>query len=347
MRDKLLPVIIIIIAIALITGGFVYFRQNKNATKSRLFEGPITIGTETWPGYVALYVAESQGFFRDQGLNVDVKLYKDLSQLSGDYQAGKMQGRANISLEAVNESLDGFKQNIVLAIDYSAGADAIVASKKIVALTDLSGKLVAFEKGTLEEFFISWALQQADLTLSDITAVEANPDEAAQMLKRGEVDVAVSHEPFLSELASDPDLHILTSSKDAPGLITDILTFRQDFVENNPQTVQAIVTAYFQALNFVKNNPDQAAVILAKEFKISASDIERQLQGLKLLDLTDNATIFAPGNDPQSLYLQLDKIGRFVAEERNKVEVINTDTMVDPTFINYLVDQNNPGVVTP
>ena len=151
---------------------------------------------ETWPGYFPLLVARDKGYFKEVGLDVEIKRYVALGELSKDYVAGKMQGRANLTLDAVKESLEGLNHKVVLAIDYSNGSDAIVARKDIETVRDFLGKRVGFEPDTLEEFFITWALSENDMKLSDIVSVSANPEETAKKLKAGEIDIAVSHEPF-------------------------------------------------------------------------------------------------------------------------------------------------------
>ena len=91
---------------------------------SKRYSGPVTIGNEMWPGYILLYVARDKGFFKEENVDVRIQKYVALGQLSKDYVAGKMQGRANLTLEAFNEAVNGLDHKIVLAIDYSAGSDA-------------------------------------------------------------------------------------------------------------------------------------------------------------------------------------------------------------------------------
>ena len=298
------------------------------------YAGTITIGTETWPGYLALYVARDQGYFRDAGLHVEIKRYVALGKLSQDYVAGNMQGRANLTLDMVNESLQGLDQKAVLVIDYSNGSDAIVADQDVPALEDIRGKRVAYEPNTLEEFFITWALKQVGFTLADVHAVVANPEESARQLAAGQLDVAVSHEPFLSQMLKAGTFHSLYSSADAPGLITDILTFRTDFLEAHPDAVQRIIQAYFRALVFWKEHPEQANAILAKEFGDSTESIAAQLRGVKLLDIDENRTALTFAAGLQSLYGNMRQISEFIAEQRGHQGVeLDTDRIIEPKFV--------------
>jgi len=328
---------------ALSLGGWIFGALSSQAdaeAKKPLYSGPITIGAETWPGYLLLFVARDLGYFKDAGLNVEIKRYLALGELSKDYVAGKMQGRANLTLDMVNESLQGLDHKAVLTIDYSNGADAIIAHQAIATLKDARGKKVAYEPDTLEEFFIVWALKEAGLGLTDIQSIAATPEESARKLAAGESDVAVSHEPYLSKILGEGPFHRIYSSADAPGLITDVLTFRTDFLKSYPETVQAIVETYFRALKFFQEHPRKAHEILAKEFGDSPESVARQLQGLKLLDEVDNQTTFTFSGGLQSLYGNLRQIGEFVLSHRAKASLpLDTDQLVEPRFIRQVMKE--------
>ncbi len=306
------------------------------------YQGHITIGITVWPGYMPLLVANDKGYFKEKGLDVELKQYPGLTEISEDYVAGKLQARGNLTLDAIKESLGGLDHRVVLAIDYSNGADAIMARSGIDKVQDFRGKRVAYEQLSLEEFFLTWALEENEMRLSDIIPVPADPETAAKLLKEGKVDVAVSFEPFISQNLNSKDFHPVYSSKDAPGLITDILTFRADFIKTNPEAVEAIMKAYFKALVFWKEHPKEAHEIVAKELKDTAEGISNQLQSIKMLDERDNqvAFTFAPGL--RSLYGNMRQIGKFVLKtQMKKTDSIDTDKLVERKFIKKIAEEKN------
>lgn len=320
-------------------GTSLSFGEKQTQSKG-LYSGKITIGMETWPGYFPLIVARDKGYFKAAGLDVEIKRYVALGELSKDYVAGKMQGRANLTLDAIKESLEGFSHKVVLAIDYSNGSDAIVARKDIETVRDFQGKRVGYEPDTLEEFFLTWALSENDMSLSDIVPVAANPEETAKKLKEGQIDVAVSHEPFLSQFVSSGDFQPVYSSQDAPGLITDILTFRQDFIDAHPETVEAILTAYFKGLSFWKEHPAEANTITAKEFADTPEGIAVQLKGIKMLDERDNQIAFTFAAGLKSLYGNMRQIGKFVLKHQGKGKTkIDTDSLMERRFLKNITNQ--------
>lgn len=328
------------LAVILLSMGPAGFSKETKTQSDRIYQDKITIGMETWPGYFPLIVARDKGYFKQAGLDVEIKRYIALGELSKDYAAGKMQGRANLTLDAVKESLEGLEHKVVLAIDYSNGSDAIVARKDIASVQDFRGKRIGYEPDTLEEFFITWALSENGMGLSDIIPSFANPEETAKKLKAGEIDVAVSHEPFLSQFVSTGDFQPVYSSKNAPGLITDILTFRKDFIEAHPETVQAFLAAYFKGLAFWKENPGEANALTAKEFSDTPEGIAVQLKGIKMLDEQDNQTAFTFAAGLDSLYGNMRQIGRFVLKHQGKGKTpINTDHLIERKFIKEIMEE--------
>ncbi len=339
--NKKIAICITVIGIVLVGGLIIYQQKQPQVPKeiSKLYPGKIIIGTETWPGYLPLYVAQDKGYFKDAGLDVTISLYKALGDLSRDYVAGKMQGRANLTLDAVNEHLKGLDHKAVLVIDYSNGSDAIVASDKIKSVRDFKGKKIAYEPGTLEEFFVAWALKENGLSLQDVISVTGNPEETVQLLETGKVDAAVSHEPFLSQVIKSSGIHRVYSSTDAPGLITDILTFQTDFIKEYPETVTALIDAYFRGLDFWKENPNEANAILAKDFGDTPEGIAKQLEGITMLDKLDNRTALTFALGLQSLYGNMRSIGKFIQkhQRKNGIKEVDTDNLIEPRFIRKLL----------
>ncbi len=305
----------------------------------RTFSGTVSIGIVTWPGYLALLVADQAGYFRDAGVEVTIKRYASLGEVSNDYVAGKLISRADLTLDAVNERLGGLAHQIVLVIDHSNGADMILAGPGVATLQEIKDKRVAFEAGTLEEFFLDWALRKNNLTLADVKPVFADPEKAAKLLIDGQVDVAVTYEPSASQAVA-AGAHALFSSAQAPGLITDVLTFRSEFIERYPETVAAITRAYFRAIEFWKQHPEEADRMVAKVYGQTEHEIASQLQGVRVVDLAGNVQAFTPTDALESLHGHLIQLAAFLQRQgREQVKTIDVDAMLEPRFVRALAEE--------
>ena len=97
-----------------------------------LYTGKIIIGIAPWPGYLPLIVASDKGYFKEAGLDVEIKSYPGLSELSKDSVAGTMQGRANLTLDAIKEYLGGFDH-------HSEVCDGLDNASSCLSITRKSG----------------------------------------------------------------------------------------------------------------------------------------------------------------------------------------------------------------
>ncbi len=334
-------IILISIVAVIIVVGIVFYAQNQRQdTKesAQLSFGKTIIGYVVWPGYLGLYIANEKGYFEKAGLNVEIRAYPSLFDMSKDDESGKIQGVANLTLDAINEVYRGLDHKIVLTLDYSNGADGIIASRNTQSLKDAKGKRVAFEHGTLEEFFITYALDQDGLRLKDIVPINLNAEESAKAVVKGNADIAVTYEPYMSKALAESDGHKIYTSADAPGLITDVLTFREDFINEHSKAIEVIIREYFRAINFWKEHPEEANVIIAKYLGIAPEEVPAILQGISMIDLKENRTAFTFAAGLQSLYGNLRSIGEFVWKQNYKDKKrIDTDILIEPRFIRNLL----------
>ncbi len=315
-----------------------FFSSDKEKKKDSmpLYPGTIRIGYAPWPGYIAFFIAQEKGYFTEEGVSVELKAYPSLKELSEDYVSGKIHARANLNFDTVNETINGFEQNVVLVIDYSSGSDGIIARPGIDTFSNIIGKKVGYEFGTLEEFFLRNALTANGLLMTDIKSVDLNPEDAAKNLVAGNIDVAVTYEPSLSSALKDSKGNKIFTSANTPGLIVDLLTFPTNFVTQYPGSVDAITRAYFKGIAFLQKNPEEAYQILAKAYSTTPEDIKQQLDGIQVLTLEENeiAFTFAPG--AQSLYVNLRNVYDFLREHKDVMNDLNTDTMINKKFIDKL-----------
>ena len=332
-------IVIFVVALIIIVIGWLVFKNfTTTTTTTKFYQGKITIGYTTWPGYLGLYIAKEKGYFKDAGFDVDVKGYTSLADQYADYTSGKVQGSAMLTLDVINQAYSGLDHKIVTAIDYSNGSDGIIASPNIKRVADVKGKKVAFEYGTLEEFFLRYMLDKNNLKFSDIVPINLNPEESAKAFVGGETDVAVTYEPFMSKALSQKEGKKIYSSADAPGFITDVLAFHTNFLNENRDTVEAIINAYFKAIQFWKDNPNEANIIIAKYLDTTADQVSPQVAGLIILNEKDNKTAFTFSSGLQSLYGNLRSIDEFVkAQKKDDVKKVDTDTLIEPRFIRKIV----------
>ena len=229
---------------------------------------PIIIAYTPWNGYGALFVAAQKGMFKAKGVDVQIQAIEDVGARKQSIVAKKIQGMAasvDVSVAAIGQ---GVPLKFVWAFDASAGADGLLVTKAsgIKTIADLKGKEVAYHKGSASHLYLTTLLKKNGMKDEDVKAVEMKASEAASALMAGKVPAAVTWEPHITKAAAAGNI-ILSTTKDTPALIADVLALHEDFVKANPDAVQKIVAALSEATDFIQKNPAEAAKIMATELK--------------------------------------------------------------------------------
>lgn len=326
---KITIISLCIVSLIVIVGGVYVFGQFQTQSL-----GTIKYGYQTWPGVLPYLVAYDKGFYRSRGL--DVVLVKEDSYVKEleDLISGNIDFSGDVALiDVVKNVSKGAKLNIILATDYSDGADGIVAKSSMKSVADLKGKNVAVEMGTLGEYLLHDALRKNNLGLTAVKEVNLSAQDAAQAFIDKKVDAAVSYEPSLSQAVKDGSGKILYSSSNSPGLIIDVLAFRSNYVKNNRAKVAAVVGAYAEAMDFIAKNPSEAYIIGAKYFGISVEQLVDQLKGIKLMSLGENMDLMAFGSGKDSIHGLINNAYDFLKSKGDIVSDVDTTEIVDPSFI--------------
>jgi NitT/TauT family transport system substrate-binding protein len=101
---------------------------------------PLRIGINAWPGYEFLYLAQEKGFFRDAGIDVRLVEFNSLSDARRAYEREQIDGLGTAIIEVLQarEVPDRHLQ-IVSVVDYSDGADVVLAKPAITDQATLRG----------------------------------------------------------------------------------------------------------------------------------------------------------------------------------------------------------------
>lgn len=298
--------------------------------------GSLKLGHSTWVGYGPFYIARDKGFFKDEGVDVELVIMEDTPIKMGALMAGQLDLVASTVDEFPIYMKPGIGLHYVMAVDNSKGGDGIVATKDITSIEQLKGKKVAFEEGSVSQFFLNALLKDAGMTQNDVEAVNMAATDAGVAFAAGQVDAAVTWEPALSQGAAAPNGHILLTSADKPGLITDVVAATDATLKDKKADVQAFVRAWYKALDFIKTNPDEANAIMAKGVGGWLSDpkvFAETLSGIEYIGKDQNIAFFgtpeAPGQISNTLGTALDVWKGF---GRIQVDVKPAD-MIDYDFV--------------
>lgn len=297
----------------------------------------ITIAHSTWVGYGPLYIAKEKGFFKENGVDVDLVVMEDPKERFPTLMADQIQMIASTVDTALLYMKKPDDYQYVVAIDDSNGGDGIVANKDIKTVADLKGKQVAVNEGSVSEFYLNVLLAKAGISESDLNIVNMTAGDAGGAFVSKRVDAAVTWEPWLSKGKATDHGHLLVDSSTTPGLITDALIAKTGWVQAHQKEVAGIVKAWNEAVAYYRSNPDESVAIMAKGvggWLKDPKDFKDTLAGIKFYGAEDNKAFFGtkdkPGPLTQTVQEAID-----VWSSHGKVQVKTTPAqLIDYDFVN-------------
>jgi NitT/TauT family transport system substrate-binding protein len=299
-------VIIVIVVVALVA---IVLRHSRST------EETLNVGLATWVGFAPFYIAQEKGFLAEEGLKVSFSSMDDLAARRAALSSGALDSMVDTLDSLANGLPAGLQAVCILKIDESYGADGIVVTKDISSFKDLKGKTIAYQHGLPPQFFLLYLLKQNGLTPSDIKSVDMEASAAANAFIARKVDAAVTWEPWLSKAAERDNAKVLITSKDAPGLITDILVVRPDVLQKRPDAIRKLLRSWFKALAFIDSAPNEAAQIMGKRLNVPPEEVKGMLMGLRFASHKDNLTYFGlDGTDNKFDKLMQEAIAVWVEE---------------------------------
>ncbi len=296
----------------------------------------LRLAHSTWVGYGPFYIAKEKGYFKEEGVDIDLVTMEDTPAKMGALQAGQVDLVASTVDEFPIYMPPGKMLKYILAVDNSKGGDGIVATKDIKSLADLKGKKVAFETGSVSQFFFNAVLKQAGMSESDVEVVNMTATDAGVAFAAKQVDAAVTWEPALSQGANAAHGHLLLSSADQPGLITDVVAVTPETAAEHKEELKAFVRAWYRALDFIKKNPDEAKKIMASGVGGWLADpkvFEDTLKGIEYIDKPMNAAFFGTPDAPGQISKTLGYAIQIWSDKGRIQAKVTPADMIDYSFI--------------
>ena len=265
-------------AAALAAGIGPAFAQAK-PEKSKVTLG---VGGKPLLYYLPLTIAERKGFFKEEGLDVEINDFgggaKSLQALIGgsvDVVTGayehtiRMQAKGQ-DVRAITE-LGRFPAIVIAVKKDKAG--------QVKSAGDFKGlKIGVTAPGSSTALTAQYAMVKAGLKPSDaaIIGIGSGASGVAAMQK-GEIDVISHLDPVIAKLEADGDIVVLIDTRTEAGTRAlfggsnpaATLYSKKDFIDANPGTTQALVNAFMKSLKWLQTaKPQDVADTVPPEYHL-------------------------------------------------------------------------------
>lgn len=255
---------------------------------------PLKIASHEWPGYEPLHLARELGYFDEN----QIQVFEVASATSAirAFRNGNIEVAALTLDEVLLLLQDNVPVKILLVLDVSKGADAIVAHPPISTLKALKGKRIGVESMALGAYMLSRALDFAGLYNNDVTPVYVPFNKHESSFLSHDIDALVTFEPVKGKLIAKGATPLL-DSRQLPNEIVDVLVIHEKALQDKPAAVTALIKGWFKALDYLQTQKPDAAQIIARRIDSTPSEFLTSLETIDLPDRNGNLALLS-GNPP-------------------------------------------------
>jgi NitT/TauT family transport system substrate-binding protein len=288
--------------------------------------GPkVVLGMSGWTGFAPLSLADRAGIFKKNNVDVELRFIPPV-QRSAALASGALNAGATTVDQHIVWASAGIPVVQVALIDKSNGGDGIAVRNGINSIKELKGKTVAVDgPGTVQHFMLSYILERNGLSIQDVTRYTMGAQAAAQsFVSNNEADAAVTYEPYLSTVRSNPNAgKILTTTKEYP-VVVDVLTFRRDFIAQNPKTVKAVVDSFYEAVELIRRDPQKSYETMGGVIKQTGEQFGRSAAFITWADRAASKTYYQNEHQKFTEYAtQVLKFNRVIKTEPKAKDMID------------------------
>jgi NitT/TauT family transport system substrate-binding protein len=245
----------------------------------------VKLNIVTWPGYGPIYLAQEKGFFREEGVEVDCQIQENTQARNAALVSGQVDLIGNTLESIVLANAEGIPMQVVGLTDISDGGDGIIVAPGIDSIQGLKGKRVAFPEGQPSHLFLLYHLDKAGMSASDVKPVYTDDaGKAGEIFAAGQVDAAVTWEPWLSRVTESKKGRVLVNSKGVQDILIGVLAANRNNVASNSDKLRRFMRGWYRGLEYAKAHREESIPIMAKGFQLPPGEFSDILQGLRFLD---------------------------------------------------------------
>jgi NitT/TauT family transport system substrate-binding protein len=312
-------VIAIFVIVAVVAGVYFGWVKGKGGRNAATID-PITVAAYAGDSGALVYVAQAEGLFEQNHLNVTIEGY-EAGKLAAD---ALIVGKADICTSAgfvfVSNCIDHRDLRIFGTIA-TAQLNKMIARKDkgIRSVRDLRGKKIGVTRKSVGEFFLGSFLIVNGLSLEEIKIVDLNPGEIVQAMLVGEIDAALTWEPNIYKLRQALGEGAIIWPGQAGQEFYFVLIAKDNWLKTNQQAARRFLKALIQAEAYLKAHREAFGKLLEETFKYTPAYVAHSLKNHK----------FTVGL-PQSMLISLEDQARW----RMETGLMQVNEF--PNYLNYL-----------
>jgi len=235
----------------------------------------ITLAVYEGSDSALVYIAQEQGFFADNGVNLALKEYES-GKAGGDVVVA---GEADIATSAdfvfVSNSLEMDDLRILGTVAESQTSELVARRDRGISTpADLAGKKIGVTRKSVGEFYLGTFLTFNGLSIADVEVVDLNPSDIVGGISTGEIDAGLTWNPNPYNMKQALGDNAVSWPGQSGQPYYFVLLASEGFVNERPLAVERFLKALVQAEEFLNRNNEEAKEIVRQAFDYEASYLD-------------------------------------------------------------------------
>jgi len=279
---------------------------------------------------IQLRLGIARGFFRDEGLDLSLKVVFGGPEIASQYDSGVLKIGELGSPPATTALAQGARFRIVASSVRRSALQYLVAHPSVKSWDDLRGKTVAaLSIGSCSYWFMRTVLAHHGLDPDrdvSIIGLGARYPRVTELFDAGELQAAVLSEPNISIGEDGGHFHVMQSLNAAefcPTMQWSVIVANQTVIAKEPELVRAVLRGCVVSYRHAAANQDDLAQFGAGYFGITPATMRKSITR-EAGGLHNDGRINMPGL-AQAIALQ-QRLGAFTT-------ALDADAIVDARFL--------------
>ena len=234
---------------------------------------PVRVGWVYAMANAPVLIAESEGYFEEQGLEVALESFTSGPLIRKGLNGGTLDMAFIGVPPIVHWVAKGADLVIVAKVNY--GQASLMARREagITRVEDLAGRRLAGvrEKSGMDVLLRGYVLGEVGgLMPSDLSTIKTMPvAEMGPALEAGDFDAAFMWEPFVARMLARRSARvILNVNRVEPYYPWYVIAARREFVDAYPERVKSMLRAHRQAIRHLNSSPNAGNAVIANAFEL-------------------------------------------------------------------------------
>ncbi len=241
--------------------------------------------------HLPLWVALEQGFFKEQGINVEIAgIFRAGPEVMSAFSAGALDMAYVGEAPTVTAVANGTVRVAILAqVNTEGSAIVIGKNSSITIISGLKSVRIAVPGfSTVQDLLLRKAIPEPSVASDGVKVIVLKPPEMIGALRSNQIDAFIAWEPYPAQSVSMGVGKLLASSAEIwNNHPCCVLVVDRSFSKANAEKVDGILRAHNKSMDFIRDKPEEAIRIAIKYTGMDEQTVSRAMKNVRYVSKLD------------------------------------------------------------